>query len=186
MKKTAQAVVIWTQVATSEDGTRILFSRPLGKKTAYVEDRLSVDDMPPCTFVHGTSKKEALERFNNPRFDLPFMLPAKAIVKKDVKVKGKSGGIPIASDYTEATVGIGETYTGKIKFFNLEKGYGFLGLDGYADVFLHINCVPEGLEDQLTIGTKFNFTVVKGEKGDRLMACVNTLATIAEGLRKAA
>lgn len=35
--------------------------------------------------------------------------------------------------------------TGKIKFFNEKKGFGFISTDGSPDVFLHIsNFLPEG------------------------------------------
>ncbi|WP_196894768.1 cold-shock protein [Aureivirga marina] len=52
--------------------------------------------------------------------------------------------------------------TGTIKFFNDEKGYGFITPDqGGRDVFVHIN----GLVDEVAQGDKVSYDVEEGRKG---------------------
>jgi CspA family cold shock protein len=52
--------------------------------------------------------------------------------------------------------------TGTVKFFNEDKGYGFIAPeDGGKDVFVHVN----GLKDSITEGDKVSFDVEEGQKG---------------------
>lgn len=51
---------------------------------------------------------------------------------------------------------------GTVKFFNEEKGFGFISPDdGGKDVFVHRN----GLIDQITEGDKVSFDTEQGQKG---------------------
>lgn len=53
--------------------------------------------------------------------------------------------------------------TGKVKFFNAGKGFGFITPDnGGKDVFVHANDTGGA---QLNEGTKVEFEVVQGKKG---------------------
>lgn len=53
--------------------------------------------------------------------------------------------------------------TGKVKFFNTSKGFGFITPDsGDKDVFVHANDIGGA---QLDEGTKVEFEVVPGKKG---------------------
>ena len=57
---------------------------------------------------------------------------------------------------------------GSIKWFNNEKGYGFIKQeDGQKDVFVHFRQVnnPNGGRVLLTDGQKVTFEIGKGDKG---------------------
>lgn len=56
--------------------------------------------------------------------------------------------------------------TGTVKWFNEEKGYGFITQDdGGADVFCHFRAISgEGFKT-LAEGQKVSFTVEQGQKG---------------------
>ncbi|NLI27696.1 MAG: cold-shock protein [Acetobacter sp.] len=56
--------------------------------------------------------------------------------------------------------------TGTIKWFNANKGYGFIASDdGSPDVFLHISAVEQsGLHDMVE-GRKISFTKENGRNG---------------------
>lgn len=58
--------------------------------------------------------------------------------------------------------------TGKVKFFNAEKGFGFLSHDEGEDVFVHRDQLPEGVTE-LRPGQRVEFGIVSGRKGDQAM-----------------
>ena len=54
---------------------------------------------------------------------------------------------------------------GKIKWFNEQKGYGFIQQDNGPDVFVHFTAIQgEGFKT-LTEGQRVEFDVIEGEKG---------------------
>lgn len=56
--------------------------------------------------------------------------------------------------------------TGIVKWFNQEKGYGFISCDECDDVFVHISQVKEkGPEKDLHEGESVSFDISEGEKG---------------------
>lgn len=57
--------------------------------------------------------------------------------------------------------------TGTVKFFNNEKGYGFIVPDdGGADVFVHYSNIEGAGFRTLTEGQKVEFEIGPGRKGD--------------------
>ncbi len=55
---------------------------------------------------------------------------------------------------------------GTVKFFNNEKGFGFISREGADDVFAHIsNVVGEG-DRTLEAGQEVEFDIGPGRKGD--------------------
>jgi CspA family cold shock protein len=56
--------------------------------------------------------------------------------------------------------------TGTVKFFNAEKGFGFISREGADDIFVHFsNIVGEGYKT-LDEGQQVEFDVAPGRKGD--------------------
>jgi len=54
---------------------------------------------------------------------------------------------------------------GKVKWFNANKGYGFIAQEGGADVFVHFSAISgEGFKT-LEEGQEVEFEVVNGAKG---------------------
>lgn len=58
--------------------------------------------------------------------------------------------------------------TGKVRFFDADKGFGFITDEDGGDVFLHANALPEGVT-ALKKGTRLEFGVVEGRKGAQAM-----------------
>jgi cold shock protein len=56
-------------------------------------------------------------------------------------------------------------YRGTVKWFNNAKGFGFLGRDEGADVFVHYSAIQSTGFRSLNEGDPVEFDVVDGEKG---------------------
>ena len=54
---------------------------------------------------------------------------------------------------------------GKVKWFNTEKGYGFISHENGKDVFVHYSHILQDGYKTLTEGEEVNFDVVESEKG---------------------
>ncbi|HUR49967.1 MAG: cold-shock protein [Actinobacteria bacterium] len=56
--------------------------------------------------------------------------------------------------------------TGTVKWFNAEKGYGFISQDeGQPDVFVHFSAIQSNGYKSLTEGQAVEFEVTDGPKG---------------------
>ncbi len=58
-----------------------------------------------------------------------------------------------------------ERVLGTVKWFNSEKGYGFLAQDNGPDVFVHFTAIQSDGYRTLTEGQKVEFSIEKGPKG---------------------
>ena len=56
--------------------------------------------------------------------------------------------------------------TGTVKFFNSEKGYGFISREQGDDVFVHYSGIEGSGYRSLEEGQRVQFEVVQGRKGD--------------------
>jgi len=55
--------------------------------------------------------------------------------------------------------------TGQVKWFNAEKGYGFISIQGEDDVFVHFSAIQTEGFKTLEEGQEVQFEVVQGAKG---------------------
>lgn len=54
---------------------------------------------------------------------------------------------------------------GTVKWFNAEKGYGFIAVDGGADVFVHYSAILMNGYKSLEEGQRVEFEISQGQKG---------------------
>ena len=77
--------------------------------------------------------------------------------------------------------------TGTVKWYDSEKGFGFLASDEGDDVFVHASTLPAGVTT-LKPGTKVEFGIVDGKRGKQALS-VTVLAaapSVVKGKRKPA
>jgi len=55
--------------------------------------------------------------------------------------------------------------TGRVKWFNNSKGYGFIGREDGADVFVHYSAISGDGYRSLQEGDSVEFEIVEGQKG---------------------
>ena len=58
---------------------------------------------------------------------------------------------------------------GKVRFYDAEKGFGFLTKDDGGDVYVRANALPPGVTT-LKAGQKVEFGVVEGRKGEQALS----------------
>jgi cold shock protein len=67
--------------------------------------------------------------------------------------------------------------TGTVKWFNMQKGYGFIQPeDGSKDVFVHISAVERAGMRSLQEGQRVNFDLEKDQRSGKMAACNLTAA----------
>ena len=57
------------------------------------------------------------------------------------------------------------TTTGTVKWFNADKGFGFIEQQSGPDVFVHFKNINSGGYKSLDEGQQVQFTVTQGQKG---------------------
>ncbi|HDX9576930.1 cold-shock protein CspD [Bacillus sp. JJ864] len=55
--------------------------------------------------------------------------------------------------------------TGKVKWFNGEKGFGFIEVEGGEDVFVHFSAIQGDGFKTLEEGQEVSFEIVEGNRG---------------------
>ena len=58
---------------------------------------------------------------------------------------------------------------GRVKWFSLEKGFGFISNEEGEDVYLAVSALPTGVPS-VKPGTKLEFSVAEGRKGPQAMS----------------
>ena len=54
---------------------------------------------------------------------------------------------------------------GTVKWFNAQKGFGFIQREGGSDVFVHFSAIQGSGYRELAEGERVEFTVTQGQKG---------------------
>lgn len=57
--------------------------------------------------------------------------------------------------------------TGKVKWFNAEKGYGFIQREGGKDLFVHFSGIKSEGYKTLEEGWNVEFDVIQGDRGEQ-------------------
>ena len=56
-------------------------------------------------------------------------------------------------------------YEGIVKWFNSEKGFGFIAMEGGDDVFVHYSAIQGDGYKTLEEGQRVTFDIIQGPKG---------------------
>ena len=76
--------------------------------------------------------------------------------------------------------------TGKVKWYDAEKGFGFLSREEGEDVYVRSSSLPEGVTS-LKAGTRVEFGVLSGRRGDQAhqVRVLDAPASVAQNQRAA-
>ncbi|MGZ4494200.1 MAG: cold-shock protein [Nocardioides sp.] len=75
--------------------------------------------------------------------------------------------------------------TGKVKWYDAEKGFGFLSKDEGGDVYVRSDALPAGTT-ALKTGTRVEFGIAQGRRGDQALQVrlLEPTQSVSKGLRK--
>ena len=75
--------------------------------------------------------------------------------------------------------------TGKVKWYDVEKGFGFLSKDEGGDVFVRSSALPDDVPS-LKPGTRVEFGIAQGRKGDQALQVriLDAPASVSKAMRK--
>ncbi len=75
--------------------------------------------------------------------------------------------------------------TGIVKWYDAEKGFGFINSDDGDDVFVHVSTLPAGVPS-LKPGTKVDFGIVDGKRGKQALtvSIIGPPPSVVKGSRK--
>lgn len=59
--------------------------------------------------------------------------------------------------------------TGKVRFFDADKGFGFISKDGGGDVYVRSSALPDGVAT-LKPGQRVEFGVMQGRRGEQALS----------------
>jgi CspA family cold shock protein len=83
-----------------------------------------------------------------------------------VSAGGRARPHPVSSGGVTARTFVGaHVAQGSVKWFNAEKGFGFIAVDGGQDVFVHYSAIQMDGYKSLDEGQRVEFEVVQGSKG---------------------
>lgn len=77
--------------------------------------------------------------------------------------------------------------TGKVKFYDTDKGFGFIASDDGEDVFVHASALPTG-SSQLRPGSRVDFGIVDGKRGKQALSVkvIEEAPSVSKAMRKPA
>ena len=77
--------------------------------------------------------------------------------------------------------------TGKVKWYDVDKGFGFLSRDDGGEVFVHLSALPAGVT-ALKPGARVEFGVAEGKRGEQALSLrlLDPVPSVAEAAAKAA
>ena len=91
----------------------------------------------------------------------------------DVGRAERSNGFRVARAGLEARAQLGscvEMAQGTVKWFNAEKGYGFIAVDQGKDVFVHFSAIQADGYRSLEEGQRVEFEITRSDRGDQAEA----------------